>query len=103
MELWHWTGNVRELRNFCERITILFNGQIIDMHNLPLELPERESNHSLLSEFKLPEEGIHFETLEREMLTQALERADGNRSKAARLLGLTRDTFLYRMKKHALS
>ncbi len=103
MEHWHWPGNVRELRNFCERSTILFNGQVIDTDNLPLELPEKESDHSLLSEFKLPEDGIHFETLEREMITQALARADGNRSQAAKLLGLTRDTFLYRMKKHALS
>ncbi|MES9889352.1 MAG: helix-turn-helix domain-containing protein, partial [Candidatus Sedimenticola sp. 6PFRAG1] len=52
--------------------------------------------------FTLPEGGVDLTALEGDMIQQALAMAGGNRSKAARLLGLTRDTMLYRMQKHAI-
>jgi DNA-binding NtrC family response regulator len=52
--------------------------------------------------FTLPDEGIRLEELEQAMIKQALDRTQGNRSRAARLLGLTRDTLLYRIKKYTL-
>jgi transcriptional regulator with GAF, ATPase, and Fis domain len=96
-----WPGNVRELRNFCERMLILFNGKTIEKDNLPAEIKYTQSSNAKTS-FQLPENGIHLETLETDMLRQALERTGGNRSQAARLLGLTRDTLLYRLKKYAI-
>ncbi|RTZ71651.1 MAG: hypothetical protein DSZ02_10920 [Gammaproteobacteria bacterium] len=48
----------------------------------------------------LPSEGIRLEDLERDLLHQALEKSGGNVSRAARLLGLGRDAFIYRMKKY---
>jgi len=51
----------------------------------------------------LPAEGVSLDSVERELIQQALERADGNKSAAARLLGLSRDTLRYRLEKHGLS
>ncbi|MEO1895964.1 MAG: helix-turn-helix domain-containing protein, partial [Methylococcales bacterium] len=51
----------------------------------------------------LPEAGINLDALEADLIHQALTRTNGNRSKSARLLGISRDTLLYRIQKHALS
>jgi DNA-binding NtrC family response regulator len=95
-----WPGNVRELRNFSERMVILFTGREVAPENLPFELrgATRPSDP-----FRLPDEGLSLDDLERDMIRQALEKTHGNRSRAARLLGLTRDTLLYRLKKYALA
>jgi DNA-binding NtrC family response regulator len=53
--------------------------------------------------FRLPEGGVSLESLERDLIRQALERAGGNRTRAAALLGLTRDTLRYRLEKHGIS
>ncbi len=103
LQRYHWPGNVRELRNFCERMVVLFSGEEVGKENLPPEITqpmpaEGESSGG----FTLPEGGIKLESLERELIVQALSRTGGNRSRAARLLGLTRDTFLYRMRKHGI-
>ena len=92
-----WPGNVRELRNLCERMLILFPGREVQPSNLPLELrvPSPQSD----SGFALPAGGVDLGSLESDLIQQALTRAGGNRSRAARLLGLTRDTLLYRIKK----
>lgn len=101
LEAHGWPGNIRELRNFCERTLILSAGGAVDMEHLPVEmLSASEPQQSEV--FTLPDEGIRLEELEQEMIKQALDRAHGNRSRAARLLGLTRDTLLYRIKKYAL-
>jgi DNA-binding NtrC family response regulator len=93
-----WPGNVRELRNFCERMLILLKGQPLDVSNLPREMTQKRS-----VTFQLPASGINLEAVEVELIEQAINSAQGNKSKAARLLGLTRDTFLYRLKKYGIS
>ncbi|MGV6817491.1 MAG: sigma-54 interaction domain-containing protein [Thiotrichales bacterium] len=101
LEQYHWPGNVRELRNFCERMLILFNSREVDVTNLPAEILKRpERRHS---GFQLPKEGIELESLEIELIDQALEYTRGNKTQAARLLGLTRDTLKYRIKKYAIA
>ncbi|MBF0626287.1 MAG: sigma-54-dependent Fis family transcriptional regulator [Magnetococcales bacterium] len=100
-----WPGNIRELRNLCERLSILHGGRTIDPGDLPDEIrtahqPRMPANHPA---FVLPETGINLERLEQSLLAQALRRTAGNKSRAARLLGLSRDTFLYRLKKFAVS
>ncbi len=93
-----WPGNVRELRNFCERLVILLPGHELGADNLPLETaPVRRHNG-----YTLPDEGVVLDHLEADLIRQALNKSGGNRSRAARLLGLTRDTLLYRMKKYAI-
>ena len=101
MEKYDWPGNIRELRNFIERMLILFNGGVVDVSNLPQEI-KSQSNSSIASLFNLPTGGINLESLEIALMNQALESSNGNKSRAARLLGLTRDTFLYRLKKYAI-
>jgi DNA-binding NtrC family response regulator len=98
-----WPGNIRELRNFCERMLIFFSGKSIEPTHLPREFrPEPKKLFQPAEGFNLPETGINLEALEIQMIRQALHKTYGNRSQAARLLGLTRDTLLYRIKKHAI-
>ena len=94
-----WPGNIRELRNFCERMVILNSGKTIEPTNLPREFYSTSTPNFT---FNLPATGICLKNLEISMIKQALEKTYGNQTKAARLLGLTRDTLLYRMKKYAI-
>lgn len=99
---YHWTGNVRELRNFSERMLALYSGRTIHPELLPSEFTHEAQGHKDSSEFNLPDSGIDFYALEARLIRQALTKARGNRSKAARLLGLSRNTLLYRMNKYAI-
>ena len=105
LERYAWPGNIRELRNFCERMLVLHGGEEIQLHQLPAEFdtaggaPEQAQPHG----FKLPQSGIRLDELEKDLLQQALHQSAGNQSKAARLLGLTRDAFLYRLKKYSIA
>jgi len=95
-----WPGNVRELVNFCQRMALLNPGKLLTEEDLPSEmLPDViTSQHAV----KLPASGINLAEVELDLIEQALEMAAGNRSKAARLLGISRDTLLYRMQKYDL-
>lgn len=92
-----WPGNVRELRNVCERLSLLFSGREIAADNLPFELTQGTTPRS--DRFQLPTDGISLADVEADFIRQALDMAHGNQSRAARLLGISRDTFLYRLKK----
>lgn len=102
-----WPGNVRELRNLCERLSILLAGRVIEPENLPHEFTHgRETSDTtttVATDFRLPETGLQLDALEANMIHQALTRTNGNRSKSARLLGISRDTLLYRIQKHGLA
>jgi len=99
-----WPGNIRELRNLCERLSILLAGKTIEPGNLPSEFRNPQSTAiTSNSGFILPESGLQLDNLEADLISQALQRTKGNRSKSARLLGLTRDTFLYRMQKYGFT
>jgi DNA-binding NtrC family response regulator len=92
----------RELRNLCERLVILLPGVDITPSNLPAEIRGAEAPSGDGLGFRLPAGGVDLEQLEIEAIRQALTMAAGNKSRAARLLGLTRDTLLYRMRKHLI-
>ncbi|MCP5142438.1 MAG: sigma-54-dependent Fis family transcriptional regulator [Chromatiales bacterium] len=96
-----WPGNVRELRNLCERMVVLFQGREIDVADLPTEI-HAPASHAVSRLFQLPATGIDLNALEADVLGQAMAMASGNRSGAARLLGISRDTLLYRLKKYEL-
>jgi DNA-binding NtrC family response regulator len=100
LQRYPWPGNVRELRNLCERMLVLFSGRSVEPDNLPAEI--RQEARASASPFRLPVGGIHLDSVESELIRQALALTAGNRSQAARLLGLTRDTLLYRIKKYAI-
>jgi len=95
-----WPGNIRELKNVCEHVSAMLPGEVINKDNLPLDVQQSKP----LSDFgyTLPEHGINMESLEIDLIKQALIYSNGNKSKAAKLLGLSRDAFLYRLKKHKL-
>lgn len=95
-----WPGNIRELKNFCERMVILFSGKTITTENLPGEI--KADIHNKCASFALPDGGIVLEKIEAHFINQAINKSHGNQSKAARLLGLSRSALLYRMKKYAL-
>jgi DNA-binding NtrC family response regulator len=101
LKQYHWPGNVRELRNLCERLTVLLPGREIGPQNLPREFQGADSLPGELVE--LPVGGLVLSEVEKSLIQQALERTHGNRSRAARLLGISRDTLLYRLKKFALT
>jgi two-component system, NtrC family, response regulator HydG len=105
LRLYPWPGNVRELRNFCERMVVLLPGQMIEPTNLPLDIrqgPNLPAEKAIKPLITLPDDGLELERLEIELIHQAITKAKGNRSKAARLLGLSRDTLCYRMQKYAI-
>jgi transcriptional regulator with PAS, ATPase and Fis domain len=99
-----WPGNVRELRNVIERATILEDGNEITAKYLPRGLAGESragsATHSMApDQIRLPGDGVSLEEVEMSLVRQALERSRGNQTKAAELLGISRDQLRYRMKK----
>ena len=102
LQAYRWPGNVRELRNVIERAFILHAGaEELRPEHLSPELrgaataarrPEKTA--------AVPQDGLVLEDAERKLILEALERSSGNQSRAARLLGISRDTLRYRLKKH---
>jgi len=92
---YHWPGNVRELENVIERALVLCRGKEIDAADIKLETAPRPRAQSGDQHF-LPE-GLTLDQYEQEIIREALRRADGNKSQAARLLGLTRNALRYRL------
>jgi DNA-binding NtrC family response regulator len=92
-----YPGNVRELGNIVERAVILAGGELpVDKEHLDFILSSSDKN--LCFDFTLPEDGINLEDVEKELIKQALERCNNNKSAAAKLLGLTRSKFRTRIK-----
>ncbi|MHC4937476.1 MAG: sigma-54-dependent transcriptional regulator [Planctomycetota bacterium] len=101
-----WMGNVRELRNAIERAMLFASGGRIGASDLFLDAgvrppaepgPERTS-----ARFTLPPDGVNLEQHEMELVRQAMERTGQNQSRAAALLGLSRDQIRYRLEKMGL-
>jgi two-component system response regulator AtoC len=101
LESHDWPGNVRELRNALERVLLMDDTDPL----LPCSLPAflREIDSDPRRHIVLPPEGLSLDELERELMCQALERTRGNKTLAARLLGLSRDTLRYRLDKFGIS
>lgn len=101
-----WPGNVRELRNAIERAVLLTESEVLVVQDLPGELRGAggaQTPAASAGSFKLPPKGIVLDDVEREFVQQALDRARGNRTRAARLLGINRDQMRYRIEKFKLS
>jgi two-component system NtrC family response regulator len=99
LQAYHWPGNVRELENIVERSVVFDRRGRVTLDDLPAHLKQarRVSAKALI---QLPEEDFSLEDLEREILVAALEKHGGNQTHAARYLGMTRNTLIYRMQKY---
>ena len=97
LEAHAWPGNVRELKNAIEHAVLLSSQSILSLEDFPGLSSQAEE-----SDFRLPASGLNLRDLERRLVIQALERTQGNRTRAARLLGLNRDQMRYRVAKFGL-
>jgi DNA-binding NtrC family response regulator len=92
----YWPGNVRELQNVMERACALAAGAQLEASDIQLDSP-RNRGGAAVDRF-LPD-GMTIDQWEDEMIREALKRAGGNKSQAARLLGLSRNALRYRLSK----
>jgi len=103
-----WPGNTRELKNAIERVMILAEGNRITGKHLPIRISERlklpapAGEGGSDGEIQLPPGGVSLFDVERDLIRQALEQARGNKTTAARLLRITRDTLRYKVNKYKL-
>lgn len=100
---YEWRGNVRELKNVIERALILEDSELITLTYLPRDLTAgHETIHTKdahVSGFVLPPNGISLDDIEMSLVRQAIDRSGGNQTRAAELLGISRDQLRYRLKK----
>ena len=102
LERYPWPGNIRELENLMERLAALHPAGTVS----PEDLPESfRSGASTVGEvlLQIPAEGLDLQKLEEGLIKEALERNDWNQTRAAKFLGLTRNTLIYRMQKFGLN
>jgi transcriptional regulator with PAS, ATPase and Fis domain len=95
-----WPGNVRELRNVIERAVLLSEGPILTPDLLPVGVRNGAELSPRREVSLLGPDGLNLESLERNLLREALQRAQGNRTEAGRLLGLSRHQIRNRLIKY---
>jgi len=96
----HWPGNVRELENIIERAVALSTGTVIDVVDIRLDISTPgPAGVAAGGSVPFPPEGMTLEQFEDEIIREALRRSSGNKSQAARLLGLSRNALRYRLSK----
>jgi len=99
-----WPGNVRELRNAIERAVILADGGFIRSEHLPSTAPRVVAAKSDdAPSGPLPAGGVNLEAIERSLVVRALTQARHNKTRAAKLLGLTRAQLYSRIEKYGLA
>ena len=94
-----WPGNVRELGNCIERSMIFCEGQILEEDDILFQEICLDENHVQMD---IQSSGVSLEQVEKQLIQSALKIVNGNKSKAAQLLGVSRDTLRYRIEKHDL-
>jgi len=108
LQAYAWPGNIRELRNFVERVMILEDKESIDIGDLPRGM--RQSESVAAAQAAAGERGhgavpvglLTLEQMEKQAIERALDKVGHNQVRAAKLLGISRDTLRYRMKKFGL-
>jgi DNA-binding NtrC family response regulator len=93
---YHWPGNVRELENVIERSILLAKGPRVEAADVRIDTGVARQRAATAADHFLPE-GVTLDEYEQSILREALKRANGNKSQAARLLGLTRNALRYRL------
>lgn len=99
IEGYKWPGNIRELENVIERLVILSRESYIEPGQLPAEILNNEKNEED-NIIYFPKQGIDLEKVEKDLIIKSLKMSDGNQTKAAELLSITRSALIYRMQKY---
>jgi two-component system response regulator AtoC len=100
-----WPGNVRELSHVIERAVLWSKGSMLDVEHLALAVPPEPVEPGADAAATLPPNrpaGMELEQWERTLIEQALRESDGNQTRAAQRLGISRDTLRYRLKKYGI-
>ena len=97
-----WPGNVRQLQNVVERMTVLANGETLTMEDLPEEIQNQGRATAKLT-IELPATGLDLENVERDLILQALERNRWNQTATSKYLNVTRSVLMTRMQKYGLA
>jgi two-component system, NtrC family, response regulator AtoC len=100
-----WPGNVRELSHVIERAVLWSKGPMLDVEHLALEVPPDGAETAPDAGAVVPTNrpaGMELEQWERSLIEQALRESDGNQTRAAQRLGISRDTLRYRLKKYGI-
>lgn len=100
LQRYSWPGNVRELENLMMRLSVLTTEDTIMLSDLPANISRQSFSPQGI--FALPARGLSLEALEKTAVLQALERSEGNRAQAARLLQIPRHVLVYRLEKYNL-
>lgn len=95
-----WPGNIRELRNMIDRAMVMCKGEMLALSHFPPELDGQMRTESPLGDMDVSlQTDLNLNRHERSLIEEALRREDGNQSRAAKLLGISRGQLIYRLKK----
>ena len=105
---YNWPGNVRELANAMERAVLFSDNDLVSADDLGIPTAAPATGGVTVSasgevQIDFPDNGLSLEAVERTLIVRAMEKAAGNQSAAARLLGISRDTLRYRLEKFGLT
>lgn len=104
---YEWFGNIRELANTIEKLVILTEGPTIDVVHLPKYMKDKEllsMGYAQINKSSIIDESKHYKMeREKEMISEMLIKTGGNKTKAAKLLGIHRTTLYQKLKKYGLS
>jgi len=94
---YNWPGNIRQLESVIERAVLMSDAGAIKLKDIKSELRSPQPSGAI--GLDIPDEGLNFEELEKELLKKAMTKANGVVAKAAKLLGMSYKTFWYRWEK----
>ncbi|WP_310601137.1 sigma-54 dependent transcriptional regulator [Desulfobulbus sp.] len=101
-----WRGNIRELKNAVERVVLMEDGEQIEAAHLAfLAFPYHGGQGGQppkVPDLRLPPEGIQLDDVIKDLIVQALAMSGANKTQAAKLLGISRPTLIYRIEKHGI-
>ncbi len=108
LEEYHWPGNVRELKNVIERACILCQEEIIQVEHLAIELqnislPSQETKITAAPIMESPNQIFSLQEVEKNYIVKMLEKFNGNKSKAARVLQISRSTLREKLKQYGIN
>lgn len=100
LKAYPWPGNIRELANAIERMTVLRSSDLLSTEDLPAKIVQQDRRQPAETSIDLPKEGYSLPELEKQAVIDALQKNNWNQSRAAAFLHIPRHTLIYRMEKY---